>query len=268
MKIIHFFTLISFFSISFTALGQTSRTQKTTDEESLTRQDKNHFPIYYENVFGYNKDIFYSFNWFLDGDGPDGFIHFVNAGITNNFAISAGAVATDVINIGEPEQFYISPEFNFPLQEKLYLAVHLKTVIAGEAVLFKPATFIGFGTSGKQLAIGYSPSINDEGDFNALGFGEFAYTGGAIKVHGRYPLFIESNYKLSVFGKADYGTVDFSFGFGSFETKLNSLVSGLEFQFKRFNIIAAYQRYAASFDGDTDSDGFFSLGASVSILGK
>lgn len=252
------------FITSLSAFGQKSRTQETSNEVTNASQDDNYFPIYNENVFGYNKDIFYSLTWFLDGDAPDAFVHFINAGISKNFGISLGAIANDVVNVGDPDQFYFSPEFNFPLQEKLYLSVHLKTIKAGDAFLFKPAVFAGFGTPGQHLAIGYSPSIDDEGNYNQLGFGDFAYTGGGIRLQGRYPLFLESNYTLSLFGKGEYGTVSSAF----IDAKFNSIAVGLEFQIKRFNIYSAYQRYSGSFGGNSNSDQFISLGVSVSILGR
>ena len=121
MRTKQFLSLLILLLFFGNANAQSELDNEITKDNNLELAD-NHFPMFNENIFGYDKKIIYSLTWIPDNGIKDRFYHFINAGITNNFSISIGTVANDLLDIRENNFYFLNPEYKVPLFDNLILS--------------------------------------------------------------------------------------------------------------------------------------------------
>jgi len=205
---------------------------KEPKKEGSAYTSESFIPIFFENnAFGYNRNIYFGISQQVIRNGRNNQAVFLNAGIKKYFSLSAGTIVT---KFHDPQYIFLSPEFFYPVNDKLNLALQLKTMrsFIFDVFIVNPTALVSLGTPNKNITLAWAPYIDSDKNFEVLFPIDGIYSNGAFKLNGRYAI----NEKLLFFSNNEYTVADVR---GFPRTSFFSSKSGINYHLKRVNVFAA-----------------------------
>ncbi len=230
MKKLHFLVYLFLLVFPSTILCQSRQKEKV---QSAANDSDYEFPILYENnAFGYGKNIFLSISQQVFEKVDNSQAVFINAGVNKYFSLSAGAIVT---KFHKAQFIYLSPEFFYPIKKDLRMALQVKSLrdFNFDVFIFNPTLLLSYGSSAKNITIGWGPYLDSKGNYEHLFPIDGLYADGALKLNLRYPL----NDKTGVFSNNEYTVADVV----QRENRATFFITktGVDYHLDRINVFAA-----------------------------